>query len=71
MTPVRVEITDIRFRRPGLNKISFRAYYDGYIRKGTVVFDTKHGVFRSHNADLGLLSKVCVGLQSFKRKRVA
>jgi len=63
MTPSILKVTDIRYRRPGLNKISFEASYPGYRRRGTVVYDTIKQHFITHTADICLLSAICIGLQ--------
>lgn len=59
----RVEVNELLYRRPGLNKIKFTAYYDEYTRRGTIVYDTLNGKFKSHNGDIELLAEVCLALR--------
>lgn len=63
MKPNKVEIIDLLYRRPGLNKIKFEAHYDACIRRGTIVYDTINGKFKSHNGDIELLAEVCSALR--------
>ena len=63
MKPLNVEIIDIKFRRPGLTKISFIAAYRDYVRRGVVVYDTNTKKFVTHNRDIEVLAALCVGLQ--------
>lgn len=58
-----VDILQVRFRRPGLSKIDFVARYDGYFRRGTVVYDTISQKFLSHTKDVDLLAGICTNLQ--------
>jgi len=64
MKPLSVEITDIKYKRPGLTKVEFSAAYPMYIRRGTIVYDTKAQHFLTHTRDIELLRAVCVGLQN-------
>lgn len=63
MKPLNVEVVDIRYRRPGLNKVDFIATYPDYIRRGTVVFDTVKQHFLTHTSSIELLAEVCLSLQ--------
>lgn len=63
MAPLHVEVTDIKYRRPGLNKVEFLATYPGFSRRGTVVYDTVNKKFITHRKDIELLAAVCVSLQ--------
>lgn len=57
-----VTIDDLQYKRPGLNKILFTAYYHNYARRGTIVYDSVGKKFMSHNKDIDLLAAVCKGL---------
>ena len=63
MTPLHIQVTDIKYRRPGLTKISFTATYSGYTRRGVVVYDTVAHKFITHTRDIEVLAAICVGLQ--------
>jgi len=63
MKPLNLEITDVLFRRPGLNKVSFLATYQGYFRRGTVTYDTVNKQFVTHTKDVELLAHLCNQLQ--------
>jgi len=63
MKPYNVEVLNIRYQRPGINKLDFTAQYDGYTRRGTVIYDTIAKQFMSHNSDIDLLAGLCINLQ--------
>ena len=63
MKPTNVEILDLLFRRPGLNKIVFSAEYGDYTRRGTVVYDTLNKKFLTHTGDIVLLAEICLSLR--------
>jgi hypothetical protein len=63
MKPINLDVVDIRYRRPGLNKFDFVATYPEYYRRGTVVYDTIKQQFLTHNGDLELLLELCLSLQ--------
>lgn len=62
MKPISVTVTDLLYRRPGLNKINFIAEYKQFKRRGTVVYDTINGKFLSHTSDIELLAEICRSL---------
>lgn len=64
MVPLHTEIVGIKYRRPGLTKIDFIAEYNGYTRRGTVIYDTVNKKFISHSGDINLLASVCTSLQA-------
>lgn len=63
MKPLHVEVTDIKYRRPGLTKISFVATYSDYTRRGVVVYDTVAHQFITHTRDIEVLAAICIALQ--------
>lgn len=63
MEPLYVQVTDIKYRRPGLTKISFTATYSGYTRRGVVVYDTVAQKFITHTRDIEVLAAICIDLQ--------
>jgi hypothetical protein len=71
MKPSNVEVLDIKYRRPGLNKVEFQAEYPGYYRRGTVVYDTKTKTFVTHNKDVELLAAICTDLYTQKYRNRA
>ena len=70
MVPLRVEVTDLKYRRPGLTKIEFFATYVQFSRRGAVVYDTINKKFVTHTRDIDLLSAVCVSLQRPRHKKI-
>jgi hypothetical protein len=70
MDPLHVEVTDIRYRRPGLTKVSFIATYPDYTRRGEVVYDTIKKIFVTHTKDIALLAAICVDLQRPRSRKV-
>ena len=70
MVPLHVEVTDIKYRRPGLNKIEFFATYKNFCRRGTVIYDTVNKKFVTHTKDIDLLAAVCVSLQRPRYKKI-
>ncbi len=63
MTPLHVEVTNIKYQRPGLSKVEFFATYPCFSRRGIVVYDTVNRKFVTHIKDIELLAAVCVSLQ--------
>jgi hypothetical protein len=63
MKPLIVEVIDIKYRRPGLNKLQFEAVYPQYRRRGTVVYDINTQHFLTHTSDIELLAALCTSLQ--------
>ena len=63
MRLVKVDITDIKYRRPGLNRIEFEATYTHCRRKGVVVYDTLSKQFLTHTREVDLLAALCISLQ--------
>jgi len=63
MKLINVDVLKIRYRRPGLSKIDFLAQYEGYLRRGTLVYDTVDQKFITHTKDIVLLSEICTSLQ--------
>ncbi len=63
MKPQTVHVLDIKYRRPGMNKIEFYATYPGYCRRGTVVYNTVTQHFLTHTRDVELLAAICTSLQ--------
>ena len=66
MKPQHLEITNIEYHRPGLNKIRFTAIYPGYVRRGVVVYDIVKRHFITHTHDIELLVALCISLQQVK-----
>lgn len=62
MKLISVVITDVMFRRPGLNKICFIADYGVVRRRGTVVYDIINGKFLTHTSDIELLAALCISI---------
>jgi hypothetical protein len=58
-------INDLTYSRDGVNRIRFTAKYDGYWRRGTVIYDTLRKQFCSHNSDIQLLAAICKSLGSY------
>ena len=69
MKPLNVDLIDIKYRRPGLTKIDFLATYNGYYRRGTVVYNTVSKQFVTHTKSVDLLAAVCASLQQPNYKR--
>ena len=63
MRLLNVDITDIKYRRPGLNRIEFEATYTNCRRTGVVVYDTVSQKFLTHTRDVELLAALCTSLQ--------
>ncbi len=63
MKLLHIEVTDIEYRRPGLNRVKFFAVYPGYQRRGTIVYNTQNQHFLTHTKDIDLLVAVCTSLQ--------
>jgi hypothetical protein len=70
MAPLHIEVTDIKYRRPGLSKVEFFATYEGFTRRGTVVYDTVNKQFVTHTKDVELLAAVCVSLQRPRYQKI-
>lgn len=60
---LHLDVTGLKYRRPGLNKISFVAHYVNYIRRGTLVYDTINKKFLTHRSDIDLLIAICERLR--------
>jgi len=69
MKPLYAEVIDIKYRRPGLNKVEFLAEYPGYFRRGTIVYDIGKQHFLTHTKDVDLLVAVCTSLQQPRYKK--
>ena len=70
MAPLHVEVTDIKYRRPGLSKVEFFATYKNFCRRGTVVYDTVNKKFVTHTRDVELLAAVCTSLQRPRYQKI-
>ena len=70
MKPLNVDIMYVEYHRPGKSKIGFLAFYEGYLRRGAVLYDTVKQHFLSHTRDIQLLAAVCEGLQKPKHNKV-
>jgi hypothetical protein len=70
MNILHAEVTDIRYRRPGLTKLSFTAEYPGYTRRGVVIYDTVKQKFVTHTKNINLLAAICVALQRPSKRQV-
>ena len=71
MKPLNIEITDIKYRRPGLSKLEFVATYPHFIRRGTIVYDTLEQQFITHTSAIELLAAVCTKLQVTKYRKAS
>lgn len=60
-----VWINELTYSRDGINRIKFVAKYDGYWRRGTVIYDTLKKQFCSHNSDIQLLAAICKTLGTY------
>ena len=69
MKPLNVDVTDIKYRRPGLVKVEFAAEYDKFIRHGTMVYNTLTQKFVTHTSEVDLLAAICLSLQQPRNQK--
>lgn len=71
MKPLNLEVTDIKYRRPGLAKVEFVAEYPDFVRRGTMVYDTVKQHFITHTYEVELLAAICISLQQPRNRKAS